>query len=71
MYVGGDRRVGTGFIDIEQPWTLNHENLAADITIISGVSQACHGHATAVLDGGVAEDDANEGAGCSIPRLSR
>lgn len=41
---------GIGFVDLEQGWILNHEDLAAaSITIISGVSQACHGHGTAVL----------------------
>lgn len=46
---GGD---GTGIqlVDMEQGWTLNHEDLtAAGITIISGVSQAYFGHGTSVL----------------------
>jgi hypothetical protein len=46
---GGDG-TGIGFVDMEQGWTLNHEDLAAaGITIISGVSQAYFGHGTAVL----------------------
>ncbi len=39
-----------GFVDLEQGWTLNHEDLAgAGIGLISGVAQAYHGHGTAVL----------------------
>jgi serine protease len=48
-FAGGD---GTGirFVDLEQGWTLNHEDLAAaGITLISGVSQAYFGHGTSVL----------------------
>ena len=41
---------GIGFVDMEQGWTLNHEDLvAAGITIISGVNNAYSGHGTAVL----------------------
>jgi len=41
---------GVGFVDMEQGWTLNHEDLvAAGITIISGVNTAYTGHGTAVL----------------------
>jgi len=41
---------GVGFVDLEQGWTLNHEDLAAaGINIISGLSNAFHGHGTAVL----------------------
>jgi hypothetical protein len=41
---------GVGFVDLEQGWTLNHEDLAsANISLISGVSAAYHGHGTAVL----------------------
>jgi Subtilase family len=39
-----------GFVDLEQGWTLNHQDLAgAGITIISGRNQAYFGHGTAVL----------------------
>jgi hypothetical protein len=49
---------GVGFVDLEQGWTLTHEDLAdASITIISGVSQAYHGHGTAVLGEVVAVDN--------------
>lgn len=41
---------GVGFVDVEQGWTLNHEDLvAANITLISGLNQAYPGHGTAVL----------------------
>lgn len=41
---------GIGFVDLEQGWTLDHEDLAAaGITIISGTSSAYRGHGTAVL----------------------
>ena len=46
---GGDG-AGIGFVDLEQGWTLNHEDLVAHgIALISGVSQAYWGHGTAVL----------------------
>lgn len=42
--------LGVGFVDLEQGWTLNHEDLAAaNIVLISGVNRAFHGHGTAVL----------------------
>ena len=48
-YAGGDG-AGMGFVDCEQGWTLNHEDLqAAGITLISGVNTAYFGHGTAVL----------------------
>lgn len=54
---GGDG-AGVGFVDLEQGWTLNHEDLtAAGITLISGVNQAYHGHGTAVLGEVVAVDN--------------
>jgi hypothetical protein len=41
---------GVDFVDLEQGWTLNHEDLAgAAIGVISGVNQAYPGHGTAVL----------------------
>lgn len=47
--VGGDG-AGMDWVDLEQGWTLNHEDLnAAGITIISGTNQAYFGHGTAVL----------------------
>jgi len=46
---GGDG-AGVGFVDLEQGWVLNHEDLEDhDIELISGVSQEYPGHGTAVL----------------------
>ena len=53
-----------GFVDLEQGWTLNHEDLvAANITIISGVNQAYQGHGTAVLGEVIAVDNTLGGMG--------
>lgn len=50
---------GVGFVDLEQGWTLDHEDLVgAGITLISGVSNAYHGHGTAVLGEVVGVDNA-------------
>ena len=49
---------GVGFVDLEQGWTLNHEDLkAAGIALISGLNQAFPGHGTAVLGQVVAVDN--------------
>src|ERR1700674_285589 len=49
---------GIGFVDVEQGWTLDHEDLAAaKISIISGLNQAYPGHGTAVLGEVVAVDN--------------
>lgn len=46
---GGDG-AGMDWVDLEQGWTLNHEDLnAAGITLISGTNTAYFGHGTAVL----------------------
>ena len=59
---------GVGFVDLEQGWTLDHEDLAeANITLISGVSTAWHGHGTAVL-GEVASVDNTRGCVGIAPR---
>jgi hypothetical protein len=48
-FAGGDG-AGLRFIDMEQGWTLNHEDLnAAGITLISGLNQAYFYHGTSVL----------------------
>ena len=61
-----------GFVDLEQGWTLNHEDLvAANITIISGVSHAFHGHGTAVLGEVVAVDNAVGGVGIASSSNAR
>lgn len=50
-----------GFVDLEQGWTLTHQDLsAAKITLISGLNHAFPGHGTAVL-GEVAAVDNNLG----------
>lgn len=55
---------GVGFVDVEQGWTLNHEDLiAANIGLISGVNQAYRGHGTAVLGEVVAVDNTLGGMG--------
>jgi hypothetical protein len=55
---------GVGFVDLEQGWTLNHEDLAAaGISIISGQNQAYPGHGTAVLGEVVGVDNATGGVG--------
>lgn len=56
-FTGGE---GTGiqFVDMEQGWVLNHEDLAgANITLISGVNQSFHSHGTSVLGEVVAVDN--------------
>jgi Subtilase family len=54
---GGDGS-GVGFIDLEQGWTLNHEDLIdRGITLISGMNQAYFGHGTAVLGEVLAVDN--------------
>jgi hypothetical protein len=61
---------GVGFVDCEQGWTLNHEDLAAaGISIISGVNSSYTGHGTAVLGEVVAVDNTIGGVGIA-PRAS-
>lgn len=63
---------GIGFVDLEQGWTLNHEDLAgAGITIISGVNQAYKGHGTAVLGEVVAVDNTRGGVGIAPEASAR
>jgi hypothetical protein len=48
-FSGGDG-AGVGFVDMEQGWNLNHEDLAAaGITLISGLNNAYRWHGTSVL----------------------
>src|SRR2546421_3488594 len=48
--IPGGTGAGVRFVDLEQGWTLNHEDLAAaGITLISGANSAYFGHGTAVL----------------------
>jgi hypothetical protein len=61
---------GIGFVDVEQGWTLNHEDLAgANITLLSGVNQAYPGHGTAVLGEVLAVDNTRGDIGIA-PRAS-
>lgn len=55
---------GVGFVDLEQGWTLDHEDLAAaSVSLISGVNFAYHGHGTAVLGQVASVDNAFGGIG--------
>lgn len=66
---GGDG-VGVNFVDMEQGWTLNHEDLVAKgITLISGMNQAYFGHGTSVLGEVVAVDNTIGDVGIS-PNVS-
>ncbi|MES2093348.1 MAG: S8 family peptidase [Actinomycetota bacterium] len=59
-----------GFVDLEQGWTLDHEDLvAAGITVISGINTAYPGHGTAVLGEVVASDNTRGGIGIA-PRAN-
>lgn len=49
---------GINFVDLEQGWNLNHEDLPAGITLISGVNNAFFSHGTSVLGEVVAADSA-------------
>lgn len=54
---GGDGR-GIQFIDIEQGWALNHEDLTGSgVTLLSGLNAFYHGHGTAVLGEILAQDN--------------
>jgi len=56
-FPGGDGQ-GIGFVDMEQGWTLNHEDLAgAGVTLISGDNHNYWGHGTGVLGEVVAVDN--------------
>lgn len=49
---------GVDFVDLEQGWLLNHEDLAAaNITLISGLNQAYQSHGTSVLGEVLAVDN--------------
>lgn len=63
---------GVGFVDLERGWTLNHEDLvAANISVISGVSHDYHGHGTAVLGELVAVDNTLGGIGIAPGATTR
>jgi serine protease len=68
QFAGGDGE-GIRFVDVEQGWTLDHQDLAgAGITLISGLSLAYFGHGTAVL-GVVAAIDNSVGCVGITPRV--
>lgn len=68
-FAGGDGE-GQSFVDLEQGWTLNHEDLIDHgITIISGLSLAWFGHGTNVL-GVVAAVDNDVGCVGIAPNLA-
>jgi hypothetical protein len=62
--------MGVNFVDMEQGWTLNHEDLVSKgITLISGMNQAYFGHGTSVLGEVVAVDNTIGNVGIS-PNIS-
>jgi hypothetical protein len=63
---------GVLFVDLEQGWMLNHEDLAAkNITIISGLNQAYQSHGTSVLGEIVAVDNQLGGIGIAPAAAAR
>lgn len=62
-FAGGDG-AGVGFVDMEQGWNLNHEDLAAaGITLMSGINNAYFWHGTSVLGEIAMVDNALGGVG--------
>jgi hypothetical protein len=62
-FAGGDG-VGIGFVDLEQGWNLNHQDLkSAEITIISGKNCIDHSHGTSVLGQVLMVDNTKGGVG--------
>lgn len=63
---------GIGVVDLEQGWTLNHDDLvAANIAIISGVNKQFKGHGTAVLGELTAVDNDIGGIGIATSSTTR
>ncbi len=63
---------GIGFVDMEQGWNLNHEDLAAaGITIISGTNTAYFSHGTSVLGEVLMVDNALGGVGIAPAATGR
>jgi len=63
---------GARIVDLEQGWTLDHEDLTgAGVTIISGASTAYHGHGTAVLGEIIAVDNTLGGIGIAPAASAR
>lgn len=62
-FEGGDG-AGIGFVDLEQGWNLDHEDLKdAKITLISGVNRMSHAHGTSVLGQVLMVDNDKGGVG--------
>jgi hypothetical protein len=62
-FTGGDG-AGIGFVDVEQGWNLDHEDLKdAKITIISGINKMCQPHGTSVLGEVLMVDNTKGGVG--------
>jgi hypothetical protein len=69
---GHTNGAGVLFVDLEQGWTLNHEDLAAKgITIISGLNHAYPSHGTSVLGEMVAVDNTLGGVGIAPAAAAR
>lgn len=70
-FAGGDG-AGIGFVDVEQGWNLNHEDLsAAAITLMSGVNNAYPWHGTSVLGEIAMVDNALGGVGIAPSATGR
>ena len=70
--VSGGAGKGIQFVDLEKGWMLNHEDLlAANITLISGLSQTDIDHGTAVLGITTAVDNQKGGIGIAPESSAR
>jgi serine protease len=68
----GGNGAGIGFVDMEQGWNLNHEDLAAaGITIISGINNAYFFHGTSVLGEVLMVDNTVGGVGIAPSATGR
>lgn len=70
-FPGGDA-AGVGFVDLEQGWNLEHEDLvAAKVTLISGSSFAYFDHGTSVLGEVLMSDNMLGGVGIAPGAIGR
>jgi len=70
-FPGGDG-AGIGFVDMEQGWNLNHEDLvAAGVTLISGTNTAYFSHGTSVLGEVLMVDNSLGGVGIAPASAGR
>ncbi|KAI9766663.1 MAG: hypothetical protein M1839_004786 [Geoglossum umbratile] len=70
-FPGGDGK-GIGFVDVEQGWDLNHEDLvAANVTLISGTNTAYFYHGTSVLGEVLMADNTIGGIGIAPQATGR